>query len=265
MVSTMIRLDKYLADSGYGTRSEVRSFLRIGEVTVNGEVVKDGARKIDPKCDIVARGGKAVEFSEFEYYMLHKPAGIITASRDKKEKTVIDLIDSKKRRDLFPVGRLDRDTEGLLLITNDGELSHRLLSPKKHIEKRYIALVSGVLPENIAEEFEKGIDIGDEKLTKPSTLRRLDSIEETGDPYIEENYERLAETFGSISIMDVGLTEGRYHEIKRMFEAFGGKVEYLKRISMGGLKLDKELSLGGYRKLTEEEVEILKRGTEEGI
>ena len=232
----MIRLDKYLADSGLGTRSDVRSLVRSGSVLVNGTIEKDAGRRIDENADEVICNGKSLTFAEFEYYMLNKPAGIITASRDKKEKTVVDLIKSKKRRDLSPVGRLDRDTEGLLLITNDGKLAHELLAPGKHVDKVYVAHISGELPEDAAEQFKAGIDIGDEKPTKPAELRVLDT---------------------DSGIVEVVLTEGRYHEIKRMFEALGCHVEYLKRISMGRLVLDETLGLGEYRELTEEELKGL--------
>ena len=232
----MIRLDKYLADSGLGTRSDVRSLVRSGSVLVNGTIEKDAGRRIDENADEVICNGKSLAFAEFEYYMLNKPAGIITASRDKKEKTVVDLIKSKKRRDLSPVGRLDRDTEGLLLITNDGKLAHELLAPGKHVDKVYVAHISGELPEDAAEQFKTGIDIGDEKPTKPAELRVLNV---------------------DSGIVEVVLTEGRYHEIKRMFEALGCHVEYLKRISMGSLVLDETLGLGEYRELTEEELKGL--------
>ena len=161
-----IRLDKYLADSGFGTRSEVKLLVKSGSISLNGNVVKDSGIKIDTESDEILVRGKKVGYSEYEYYMLHKPAGIITASRDKNEKTVIDLIKSKKRRDLFPVGRLDRDTEGLLLITNDGDLSHHLLSPSKHVSKTYLAFVTGEPSEDIYTHFKEGIDIGDDTLTK---------------------------------------------------------------------------------------------------
>ena len=235
----IIRLDKYLADSGLGTRSGVRSLIRSGSVLVNGKIEKDSGRKLDSEKDEVSYDGKTVGFSQFEYYMLNKPAGVITASRDKKEKTVIDLIESEHRRDLFPVGRLDRDTEGLLLITNDGKLSHELLAPGKHVDKVYIAFISGELPENAPKLFEEGIDIGDEKLTKPARLTVL-GPEKT------------------LTRVEVILTEGRYHEVKRMFEAVGCHVEYLKRISMGNLILDDSLKPGEARPLTEEEIACLK-------
>lgn len=262
----MIRLDKYLADSGFGTRNEVRSLVKSGSVFVNNETIKDFGMKIDPDKDEVLVKGKSVEYNQYEYYMLHKPAGIITASRDKNAKTVVDLIETRKRRDLFPIGRLDKDTEGLLIITNDGQLSHRLLSPNSHVQKTYVAFVSGGLPSDVEFHFKNGIDIGDERLTLPAGLREIESIdalvEEFGDRYIIEKCENLGDSQGNsiinnCRIYEVVLTEGRYHEIKRMFEALGGNVEYLKRYSMGPITLDSQLAPGEYRKLDKEEMKNL--------
>lgn len=261
----MIRLDKYLADSGFGTRNEVRSLVKSGSVFVNNEIVKDFGIKIDPDKDEVSVKGKSVEYNEYEYYMLHKPAGIITASRDKNAKTVVDLIETRKRRDLFPIGRLDKDTEGLLIITNDGALSHRLLSPNSHVQKTYVAFVSGELPSDVETHFKNGIDIGDEKLTLPAGLREIASVdalvEEFRDQFIVDSISDHLESFNSFikecRIYEVVLTEGRYHEIKRMFEALGGNVEYLKRYSMGPITLDSELAPGEYRKLDKEEMKNL--------
>ena len=250
-----MRLDKLIADCGYGTRSEVKGLLKSGAVTVNGEIVKDPGRKVDAEKDVVLCRGEAVTYSDFEYYMLYKPAGIITASRDTKEKTVVDLIKSKRRRDLSPVGRLDRDTEGLLLITNDGQLAHKLLAPGKHVDKVYLAVISGDLPEGIIEGFKTGIDIGDETLTKPAVLKVFATPEEAGDDRIIEKYKMLANS-GELhyNTVCVTLTEGRYHEIKRMFGAYGCTVEYLKRISMGGMELDTELAPGDYKEISQEEI-----------
>ena len=261
-----IRLDKYLADTGFGTRNEVRALVRSGVVTVNGERCKDSSMKVNTDSDSISVGGQQLSYSEYEYYMLHKPAGIITASRDKKEKTVLDYIKSKKRRDLFPVGRLDRDTEGLLLITNDGELGHRLLSPDRHVEKCYTAIVEGVGPRDIVEIFERGIDIGDDKNTKPAKLRHFSDMESFqisyNDDIIIDRYNALLENrddaSSELSIYEIKITEGRYHEIKRMFEAVGCSVVYLKRYSMGSLVLDKSLAPGEYRQLTDEEISSLK-------
>ena len=237
----MIRIDKYLADSGYGTRSEVRSLIRLGNVSIGEKIIKDPGAKIDPDKDKVLVKGAEVSYSEYEYYMLSKPAGVVTATTDRKEKTVLDLIKTGKRRDLFPVGRLDKDTEGLLLITNDGELAHFLLSPKNKIEKTYVAVVSGEPPVDITQLFREGLDIGDDKKTEEALLIQLEKNEAN-----------------SLYTYEVTIIEGRYHEIKRMFEAVGCKVEYLKRYSMGCLKLDPGLATGQYRELTSGEVEQLR-------
>ena len=248
----IIRIDKYLADSGFGTRSEVRSLVKSGSVSINEEIIKDAGLRIDSEKDQIKVRGKAVSYSEYEYYMLHKPAGVITASSDKKEKTVVDLIDSKKRRDLFPVGRLDRDTEGLLLITNDGELAHKLLAPGKHVDKKYMAIISGELPSDVVEQFEKGLDIWDEKLTKPARLK----IYNTKEDYLESVSDEMQDSYllehceATDYICEIVITEGRYHEIKRMFEAVDCKVEYLKRYSMGKLELDMSLRPGEYKEIS---------------
>ncbi len=172
--------------------------------------------------------------------MLNKPAGVVSATRDPKEPTVLDLILDKRRKDLFPVGRLDKDTEGLLLITNDGALSHSLLSPRKHVDKTYYAKVEGLVTEEHVRLFAQGVDLGEEKPALPAVLE----IQEAGET----------------SLVLVTLREGRYHQVKRMFQALGCEVRYLKRLSMGSLRLDESLKPGEYRKLTEEELENLKTG-----
>ena len=156
----MIRLDKYLADMGCGTRQEVKKLIRSGQVSVNGAVVKKPETKVEQTVQEVCLNGEKVGYESFEYYMLNKPAGVISATEDRSCQTVVDLIQEKKRKDLFPVGRLDKDTEGLLLITNDGELAHRLLSPKKHVDKCYFARVSGKVTEDDVRSFENGVNIG---------------------------------------------------------------------------------------------------------
>ena len=252
----LIRLDKYLADSGFGTRSEVRSLVKSGSVSINEEIVKDAGQRLDTENDRVKVRGGYVSYSEYEYYMLHKPAGVITASSDKRERTVVDLIDSKKRRDLFPVGRLDRDTEGLLLITNDGDLAHRLLAPGKHVDKKYMAVISGELPNDATALFEAGLDIGDDKLTKPARLKVYDTKKE----YLESISKELRDEYllehcrDTDHICEIIITEGRYHEIKRMFEATNCKVEYLKRYAMGRLELDMNLKLGEYKAIKREDI-----------
>ena len=233
----MIRLDKYLADMNIGTRTEVKKLIRQGKVAVDGLIVKNPDIKVDTGTQNVTYNGIAVTYETYEYYMLNKPAGVISATSDKTEKTVLDLIDSKKRKDLFPVGRLDKDTEGLLLITNDGELAHRLLSPKKHVDKLYYAKVEGTVGMEDIDAFAKGLDIGEGEYTKPAKLIVLKS--------------------DVISEIELSIQEGKFHQVKRMFEAVGKKVIYLKRLEMGTLKLDEGLALGEYRPLTQKEIEEL--------
>lgn len=233
----MIRLDKYLADMSIGTRTEVKKLIRQGKVAVDGLIVKNPDIKVDTDTQNVTCNGIAVTYETYEYYMLNKPAGVISATSDKTEKTVLDLIDSKKRKDLFPVGRLDKDTVGLLLITNDGELAHRLLSPKKHVDKLYYARVEGVVGMEDIDVFAKGLDIGEGEYTKPAKLIVLKS--------------------DVISEIELTIQEGKFHQVKRMFEAVGKKVIYLKRLEMGTLKLDEGLALGEYRPLTQKELEDL--------
>ena len=229
-----IRLDKYLADMGKGTRSEVKKAMGKGLVRVNNEIVKKPETKLDTDSDHVLFDGVLVGYAQYEYYMLNKPAGVISATEDKREKTVIDLITEKKRKDLFPVGRLDRDTEGLLLISNDGELAHRLLSPSKHVDKVYYAKIDGKVTIEDVEAFQQGVDIGEEKLTRPAKLRILKS--------------------GTQSEIELTICEGKFHQVKRMFQAVGKEVVYLKRLQMGTLILDESLKPGEYRELTEQEI-----------
>lgn len=229
-----IRLDKYLADMGKGTRSEVKKAISKGLVRVNNVIVKKPETKLDTDSDHVLFDGVLVGYAQHEYYMLNKPAGVISATEDKREKTVIDLIIERKRKDLFPVGRLDRDTEGLLLISNDGELAHRLLSPSKHVDKVYYAKIDGEVTIEDVEAFQQGVDIGEEKLTRPAKLRVLKS--------------------GTQSEIELTICEGKFHQVKRMFQAVGKEVVYLKRLQMGALILDESLKPGEYRELTEQEI-----------
>ena len=227
-----IRLDKFLADSQLGTRSEVRQLLKKGLVSVNGEMVKKPEFKIDPASDRVCFDGKEVSSQQEVYYMLNKPAGVVSATRDNHDRTVLDLLPPGDRRpDLFPVGRLDKDTTGLLLITNDGALSHRLLSPRRHVDKTYFVRVNGRIREETVEAFRKGIDIGDEKITLPAELKPLGEDQAL-----------------------VTIREGRFHQIKRIFHAAGCEVTGLKRLTMGSLVLDENLPEGSFRRLTEEEL-----------
>lgn len=232
-----IRLDKYLADMGCGTRSQVKREIAGGSVMVNGAPARRPEDKIDTEKDSVVFRGSPLGYTEYEYFMLNKPAGVVSATEDRTERTVLDLIDARQRKDLFPVGRLDKDTEGLLLVTNDGGMAHRLLSPKKHVDKVYYAKVAGRITEEHVRLFAEGLDIGDEKPTLPAELTVLSS--------------------GEISEIELVIREGRFHQVKRMFQAAGGEVIYLKRLRMGSLVLDRELQPGEYRKLTEEEVRAL--------
>ena len=241
----MMRLDKYLCETGFGTRSQVKDLLKKGQVMVNGEVVKKPELKINETTDQILCQGKKASYQKNIYLMLHKPAGVVSATEDNREKTVLDLVRPEDRKNgLFPVGRLDKDTEGLLLLTDDGELAHRLLSPKKHVDKTYYAKIDGQVTEEHVKQFREGLDIGDEKKTLPAVLTILLS--------------------GKVSEIEVTIHEGRFHQIKRMFEAVGCKVTYLKRLSMGSLVLDETLPPEEYRPLTEAELEGLtkQRGTD---
>ena len=233
----MIRLDKYLAEMGIGPRTEDKKLIRLGKVKVDDYIVKSPEQKIDTSTQKVFCEGQELGYEEYEYYMLNKPAGYVSATTDAKDKTVLDLIIDKKRKDLFPVGRLDKDTEGLLLITNDGELAHRLLAPKKHVDKLYYAKVEGIVTEEDRKAFAEGVDNGEDEVTRPAVLKILKSAE--------------------VSEIHLTIQEGKFHQVKRMFEAVGKKVIYLKRISMGTLYLDENLKLGEYRALTEEELKHL--------
>ena len=248
----MMRLDRFLSEMGAGTRSEIKEACRKKQVRVNGELAKKSDLKVDPDMDQVEYKGSPVVYAAYEYYMLNKPAGVVTAVVDPHQKTVIDLITGQSRKDLFPVGRLDKDTEGLLLITNDGPLCQKLLSPKHHVDKVYYARTSGEMKPECVDKFREGLDIGDEKLTQPAELKILSvkPVECTAED---------AEASGYESEILLTLTEGRYHQVKRMCEVVGCTVIYLKRLSMGSLKLDENLAAGEYRKLTEEEVEMLRK------
>ncbi len=232
-----IRLDKFLADMGFGTRSQVRQQIAGGNVTVNGLPARRPELKVDTDKDRVLFCGTEAAYAQYEYYMLNKPAGVVSATEDKKEHTVLDLLQERKRKDLFPVGRLDKDTEGLLLITNNGDLAHRLLAPGRHVDKVYYAEIDGKVTREDAELFRAGVDIGDKKKTMPAFLEILSSADR--------------------SEILLTIREGRFHQVKRMFHAVGKEVLFLRRIQMGPLKLDEKLRPGEYRRLTKEEVEKL--------
>ena len=234
----MIRLDKYLADMGIGTRQEVKRYIRQGRVSIDVNPAKSPETKIEEKARKITFDGREVDYADYEYYMLNKPSGVVSATEDARCTTVVDLIRDKKRKDLFPVGRLDKDTEGLLLITNDGQLSHRLLSPRKHVDKTYYAQVAGRVTKEDAEAFREGVNIGTEEKeewTRPGVLEILKSEE--------------------VSEIRLTIQEGKYHQVKRMFQAVGKEVLYLRRESMGSLKLDETLKPGEYRPLTKKELE----------
>lgn len=240
----MKRLDKFLVEMSVASRSVIKEMAKKGRITVNGEVMKASDIKIDENSDVIAVDGMIIAFSDMEYFMLNKPAGVITATMDKKAETVLDLIDERTRNDLFPVGRLDKDTEGLLLITNDGDLAHRLLAPKKHVDKVYYADIHGLVAKEHVELFSSGITLLDGTPVMPGELVILEVNE--------------AEHTSKIRLT---IHEGKFHQVKRMFEAVGTEVTYLKRLSMGPLALDAELKPGEYRRLTEEEINLLKEAT----
>ena len=236
---SQMRLDKYLADMGVGTRSQKKEDIKKGKVFVNDMMIKTPELKILPDSDTIFYDNELISYTKWEYIMLYKPAGVLSATRDKKIPTVLDLLKEKKRKDLFPVGRLDKDTEGLLFITNDGLLAHQILSPKNHVAKCYYVEVNGSLTPEMIEEFQTGLKLEDGYVTLPSELKIL------------KNMETQAQA-------EVTIYEGKYHQIKRMFEAVGRSVMYLKRLSMGTLVLDPNLEKGEYRYLTKEEIECLK-------
>lgn len=228
---SLIRLDKYLADAGIGSRSQVKQYIKKGMISVNNKISKSGDIKIWSERDTVQYQGQPVIREEYVYYMLNKPAGYVSATEDNTCKTVLSLIPDATHTDLFPVGRLDKDTEGLLLITNDGALAHQLLSPKKHVDKTYYVKVDTVIPETAVIQFQSGLDIGEKKPTLPARL------------------ELLSSTTARITIQ-----EGKFHQVKRMFHAVGCEVTYLKRIRMGPLELDESLLPGASRRLTDDEL-----------
>jgi len=224
---------------GYGTRKEVKKLLKAGVVKVDGMTVKDAKTHVDPKEQVVTVWGEEVEYKPFIYLMMNKPKGVISATEDAVEETVVDLLEEEDRIfDPFPVGRLDKDTEGLLLLTNDGQLAHQLLSPKKHVPKTYEAIIDGEVTEEDVAAFRRGVVLDDGYETKPAKLVIVRS--------------------GLRSDVQITITEGKFHQIKRMFQAVGKRVVYLKRVQMGPLTLDETLEPGEYRELTDEEMALLK-------
>mgnify|MGYP000922077723 CR=1 FL=1 len=237
-----MRLDKFLVACAVGSRTEVKNFLKTGRVTVNGKKEKSAKLQINEDTDEICFDGKKLEYEEFVYYMMNKPQGVISATEDPKHKTVLDLLDDYARaKEVFPVGRLDIDTHGLLLLTNDGKLAHALLSPKRHVDKTYLAQVDGIMTDEDIETFAQGIPLKD-FTCQPAQLKvlELDEAKET-------------------SLVEITLAEGKFHQVKRMVAACGKEVTDLQRLSMGPLQLDPELALGEWRRLTEEEMKSLER------
>ena len=236
-----MRLDKFLCDAGIGSRKDIKKIIKSGAVLVQGFSSIRPETHIDPECDKVFLNGSPVIYRKFIYLMMNKPKGYISATFDKRLPTVLDLVPEEYLHyDLFPAGRLDIDTEGLLLLTNDGQLAHNILSPKKHIPKTYFAEISGEVTAEDARKFKEGVIIDGDIKTKPATLEILSS--------------------GEVSEINLTITEGKFHQVKRMFETVGKEVIYLKRIKMNSLPLDESLSLGEVRELSEEEIKLIKEG-----
>lgn len=229
----MERLDKVLSSQNVGSRKEIGMMAKKGRITVNGVVVKKADQKVDPEQDVIAVDGVEITFQRFVYYMMHKPAGVLSAARDSRAETVVDLLPPEMvRRDLFPAGRLDKDTEGLLILTDDGDFAHRMLSPKKQIYKEYHARLDHPVGEVDVELFAKGLELSD-MTCLPAKLRILED--------------------GAEPLVSIEICEGKFHQVKRMFAARGCTVTYLKRVRIGSLRLDETLEKGQTRALTEAE------------
>lgn len=250
-----MRLDKFLADMNVGTRKELKVAIRKKRVTVNGEIVRDAAMNLNGDEE-VRFDGELISYQAYEYYMLNKPEGVLSTTEDRRRTTVLDLLDERRRKDLFPVGRLDIDTEGLLLITNDGELAHRLLAPKFHVDKVYYAEIAGKVTEADVKAFARGLKFDEDLTAAPADLKILPPSREQYEYLDEEGLPHVLEP-DEYSLVEVTIHEGKFHQVKKMFEAVGKEVLYLKRIAMGPLTLDENLSAGEYRPLTEEEIKSL--------
>lgn len=236
-----MRIDKLLSNLGIGTRSEIKKLIKQKQVKINDNLVKNGKEQVDPEVDKITVNDQSVSRQLTRYYMLNKPQNVITATTDASQRTVLDLIDKADLvKDLAPVGRLDKDTTGLLLLTNDGQLSHRLLAPHKHVNKTYQATIDGIVTEETVNEFKDGIKLKDGTLCKPADLKIISTSE-------DENQSKI----------EITITEGKYHQIKRMFAACGMHVATLKRISMGPLTLDPSLDEGQYRPFSDKEIQTL--------
>lgn len=233
-----MRLDKFLKECNVCSRSESKQILKKGLIKVNGQIIKDGSVKIDESKDVVTYNDKVIEYQEFVYIMLNKPAGVVSATTDAKDPTVIDLVSEYAYKELFPFGRLDKDSVGLLILSNDGKLAHELLSPKKHVSKVYYLKIKGRLDEADIEAFKSGITLEDGYVTKEGKLEIIKSDE-------------ISECYATIS-------EGKFHQLKRMFIALNKEVIFLKRIKFKDIVLDETLKEGEYRLLNNEEIESLK-------
>lgn len=232
----IVRVDKILSELGFGSRQDIKKHVKAGKIRINENIVKKSEEKLNSEKDILYFEGEEVEVEEFETYVLYKPSGFVCATKDNVHRTVMELIDSK-RKNIVPVGRLDLDTEGILILTNDGNLNHRLVSPASHVDKTYYAVFEGKLLDNAVEMTNIGLDIGDGEISKSAKLE-----------IISENEILLT------------IHEGKFHQVKRMVKALGGEVTYLKRVAFGGLKLDDlKLEKGESRKITEAEMEILNK------
>lgn len=232
------RLDKIIGNFGFGTRKEIRDMAKKGLIKVDGKVVKDSSMHVDPESSEIHINGEKLEYKKYVYLMLNKPQGVISATWDQRHKTVLDLVPEEYNCfELFPAGRLDIDTEGLVLLTNDGQLAHDILAPKKHVPKTYYAKIDGVVTEEDIDSFSKGVVLEDGYKALPAKLKIINSA--------------------TISEIEITIVEGKFHQIKRMFEAVDKKVVYLKRIKMGGLELDERLKLGEMREMTEEDLVLL--------
>ncbi|HAN09913.1 MAG TPA: 16S rRNA pseudouridine(516) synthase [Clostridiales bacterium] len=229
-----MRLDQFLANAGLGSRSQVKEYLKQMRIKVDGVTTKDYGYKVNENNQVIECDGKTIEYKKYRYYMLNKPDGYITATEDKTDATVMDLLDIPNKKDFFPVGRLDKDTEGLLIITNDGEFLHNVLSPKKHVSKTYYARINGMIEYQHIGRFKEGIVLDDGYKCLPSKLEIVTSAE--------------------ISEIKLIIYEGKFHQVKRMFEAMGMKVVYLKRVAMGKLELYGNLKLGEFRELSMEDI-----------
>lgn len=234
-----MRLDKFLADAGLGSRSQVKELIKKGKIAVDGTVCKSADFNVNDGQSISCNG-EDIKSSEFHYYMLNKPAGVITATEDKKDKTVMDLMKGAVGRNLFAAGRLDKDTEGLLLITDDGALSHRLLSPKYHVDKMYEVTCEGDLSTADIEALENGMDIGEDRITLPAKVEVISFSDDA-----------------NASVVHFTIKEGMFHQVKRMFEKVDHPVIHLKRLTFGPLSLDKNLAPGQWRELSSQEIHAL--------